>query len=213
MNETPESGRARPAPRRRSSLNRERILAVATEQFAANGYAAVSMRDIALACKVNLPSIYHFFGDKESLYQACYHETFEQAAAKLQAAIAGAREPRRLIDTFTEALCDVLMHDDRFRRLLQREFLREEHRRITALTTHHFQREFRALTDAIAQVYGQRRAMERCFAIYALALGLLQLRRIGELAGMDRRIASSPRRLARHVLGIVFPATPVTSGL
>lgn len=190
----------------RASLSRERILSVATEMFAARGFAAISIRDIAQACGVNLPSIYHFYGDKDRLYDACYRATFEAAAAVLHEAVSDAVTPEQRIDDFTVKLCEILMKNHNFRRLLQREFLREERRPITVLTTHHFQREFKLLTEAIAAIYGRNQAMERCFAIYGLALGLVQMRRIGELAGMDKAISRSARNLATHVLSIVLPA-------
>lgn len=184
---------------------RQRVLEAATRLFAERGFAAISMRDIADECGANLPSIYHYFGDKGRLYDACYRATFEQAAEVLHVAISRAATPRQRIEDFTVQLCGILLDNHDFRRLLQREFLREERRRITSLTTHHFQREFRLLTQSIAELYGEPQAMERCFAIYGLALGLLQMRRIGELAGMDREIARTPQSLARYVLSIVLP--------
>ncbi len=195
-------------PGGRTRLSRERILSIATKLFAERGFAAVSMRDIAEACDVNLPSIYHFFGDKDRLYDACYRATFEAAAEVLHEAVSNASTAQQRIDDFTVKLCEILMENHDFRRLLQREFLREERRHITVLTTHHFRREFKLMTAAIAATHGSAQAMERCFAIYGLALGLLQMRRIGELAGMDKSIASTPQNLAAHVLRIVLPPKP-----
>lgn len=200
------SARATPRGKSPHALpSKARILEVAATLFGERGFAAISVRDIARECNVNIPTIYHFYGDKQSLYDACYKATFEAAAQTLHDAATQPGTASERIRRFTVELCRILMENHNFRRLLQREFLREERRRITTLTTHHFQDEFRLMTAAIAELHGEAQAMERCFSIYGLALGLLQMRRIGELAGMDKGLAATPENLADHVLQIVLP--------
>lgn len=46
---------------------REQILARAAELFAAQGYTATSMNQVALACGVSKPSLYHYVRDKHHL--------------------------------------------------------------------------------------------------------------------------------------------------
>ena len=196
----------------RGGLSKDRILAVATRMFSERGFSAISIRDIAGECGISIPSIYHFYGDKESLYHACYQATFEAAAATLRGAFSDGDSPEQQVRRFAEKLCQIFLENHDFRRLLQRELLREERRHIDELTTHHFQHEFRMLTENIALLVGPGAALERAFSIYALTFGLIQLRRIGELAGMDKSIAQSPASLADHVLQIVLPdctAAPV----
>ena len=216
---TPSQAPPRPArqstgPRKaRAGRTRDRILAAATELFAQQGFAAISVRDIARQCGVNLPTIYHYFGGKDGLYDACYKATFEAAADALRTAITEAPSAELRIRNFTVKLCEIFMRDHSFRRLLQREFLREEHRPIAALTTHHFDHEFRLLTAAIVELYGPEQSMERCFSIYGLALGLILMRRIGELAGMNPSIGANAQLMADYVLGIVLPARSGGGGL
>lgn len=50
---------------------RERILVVATEQFADSGYGRTSMREVALAAGCTKPALYYHFGSKEDLFRAC----------------------------------------------------------------------------------------------------------------------------------------------
>ncbi len=49
---------------------RERLLTVAKDLFARNGYDAVSVRDITSRAKVNLGAITYHFGSKEALFHA-----------------------------------------------------------------------------------------------------------------------------------------------
>lgn len=46
---------------------RELILARAAELFARQGYTAATMNQVAAACGVSKPTLYHYFSDKQSL--------------------------------------------------------------------------------------------------------------------------------------------------
>ena len=48
-------------------LQRETILARAAALFAKNGYSATSMNEVAEACGVSKPSLYHYVSDKHQL--------------------------------------------------------------------------------------------------------------------------------------------------
>lgn len=53
-------------------LDREtQILAVASEQFGTNGFAATSVATIAALAGISKPLIYNYFGSKDGLYEAC----------------------------------------------------------------------------------------------------------------------------------------------
>jgi len=94
-------------PRGRSpgyELQRETILARAGELFAQRGYTATSMNEVAEACGISKPSLYHYVRDKHQLLA----EIAETHVARLLALIAevDAAKPapeqrlRRLIDAF-----------------------------------------------------------------------------------------------------------------
>jgi TetR/AcrR family transcriptional regulator len=114
-------------PRGRSpgyELQRETILARAAELFARKGYTATSMNEVAEACGVSKPSLYHYVRDKHQLLA----EIAETHVARLLALVAAvaATEPapeerlRRLIDAFlvvyagSQAEHRVLTEDVRF---------------------------------------------------------------------------------------------------
>ena len=73
-------------PRGRSpgyELQRETILARAAELFAQRGYTATSMNEVAEACGVSKPSLYHYVRDKDQLLV----EIAEGHVAKLNALV------------------------------------------------------------------------------------------------------------------------------
>ncbi len=89
---------------------REQILARAAELFARQGYSATSMNQVAEACGVSKPSLYHYVRDKDQLLV----EIAEGHVAKLNALVDEVqREPRepearvrRLIEAFLEVYAD-----------------------------------------------------------------------------------------------------------
>ena len=78
---------------RRLRRQRETILARAAELFARRGYPATSMNQVAEACGVSKPSLYHYVRDKYQLLV----EIAEGHVARLRALVAevDAAEPAR----------------------------------------------------------------------------------------------------------------------
>ena len=67
---------------------RDRILREARALFTAQGYAAVSMQQIADAASVNKATLYHHFRDKADLFVSVMVEEFGRLAASVGAVIA-----------------------------------------------------------------------------------------------------------------------------
>jgi AcrR family transcriptional regulator len=68
---------------------RARILAIAAEQFASEGYAATSIRDIARSVGVTVGAIYGHFPSKGRLLVAVYEEGAERIGRAVDVAGAG----------------------------------------------------------------------------------------------------------------------------
>ncbi len=96
---------------------RERILMIAGEQFARNGYAATSVRELAETAEVNVGAISYHFEGKEQLYQETLRyvlrgaETFwasarfrQVVAARLGTRIAAEEALRKHIHEFVQLL-------------------------------------------------------------------------------------------------------------
>jgi AcrR family transcriptional regulator len=123
-------------------LQRETILARAAALFAKNGYSATSMNEVAEACGVSKPSLYHYVNDKHQLLA----EIAEAHVARLLAlvaevAVAGLEpEPRlrRLIEAFLAAYAGsqsehrVLTEDVRFLKPAEKKRVLGGQRRVVA---------------------------------------------------------------------------------
>jgi AcrR family transcriptional regulator len=64
----------------------ERILEEATRLFVANGYAGLSMREIAQAVGVSKAGLYYYFQDKEALFMAILTANLDRLSSLIQAA-------------------------------------------------------------------------------------------------------------------------------
>ena len=79
-----QSGRSKPArrepPRRTQDPEgtKQDILAIASEEFAANGLAGARIDEIAARTKSSKRMIYYYFGDKEGLYLSALERAYRQ---------------------------------------------------------------------------------------------------------------------------------------
>ncbi len=71
----------------------EQTLNEAHALFAASGYAAVTMEEIAAQVGVTKPLLYNYFGNKERLYIACMERAAESLTTTVAAAVADAEKP------------------------------------------------------------------------------------------------------------------------
>src|SRR3972149_2108028 len=84
---------ARPLRAARADNRLSEVLDAAARLFAAKGYSATSMRDIAQACGMLPGSLYYHFPAKEDLLVAVYEAGVEQLVAPVRGAAAREGEP------------------------------------------------------------------------------------------------------------------------
>jgi len=106
--------------------SRNRILASATRLFARKGYDAASVREIASACQLTLPTIYHFFDSKLGLYRECRLAVLGGAAARMRKAMTTPDQPHR-VEAMTKELCELLLNDELILAFLQSEIHYRSH--------------------------------------------------------------------------------------
>ncbi len=132
-------------PRGRSpgyELQRETILARAAELFAQRGYTATSMNEVAEACGVSKPSLYHYVRDKHQLLAEIAEAHITRLLALVAEVDAAKPDPeqrlRRLIDAFllayagSQAEHRVLTEDVRFLAPAEKERVLDGQRRVVA---------------------------------------------------------------------------------
>ncbi len=151
---------------------REQILACAAELFARQGYTATSMNQVALACGVSKPSLYHYVRDKYQLLV----EIAEDHVNRLKALVARAQQlpldpparMRELIGSFLEVYADaqaahrVLTEDVKFLEPVDRERVLDAQREVVA-----------AFAEAIADTRPALRATELHKPLTMLLFGMM----------------------------------------
>jgi len=140
-----------PSPR-----TKEEILESATPLFAEAGYNGVSMRRIAQAVGLNAASLYHHFPDKETLYIEALKHIFAARARILCEALNNQAPPEERLYDFVLRLCRINHSDPTFSRLVQREILDGDERRLRLVAEKVFGEFFKAvvaLCREIAQDY------------------------------------------------------------
>ena len=73
---------------KRGAKTRKSMLDEATKLFSERGFEGTSTRDISEAVGISLPSIIHFFGSKQGLYEAVVEDIAKQLEEKVCAASA-----------------------------------------------------------------------------------------------------------------------------
>jgi AcrR family transcriptional regulator len=104
---------AAPTPRTRLSRaeRMEQTLAVAHVLFAAHGYAAVTMDDIATEVGVTKPLLYNYFGNKERLYIACMERAGDALFATIEENLRPSSNPGDLLNDGLRAFFAFLDRD------------------------------------------------------------------------------------------------------
>ena len=77
------------------AATRQRILEVAQEQFARNGFDATTTRDIAAEARIAVGTLFNYFPTKEAIVESLVSEAYAGVAEKFAGTVAQA-EPRTL---------------------------------------------------------------------------------------------------------------------
>jgi AcrR family transcriptional regulator len=185
---------------------KERILAVATKQFADHGFEGVVIRDIAKAAGISLPSVYHFFGNKRELYEYACMVIFEEQNAGLIKSLQSSDNPLAALKNFTIKLISILSENNDFARLLQREIVDVDYKLIDNTTQKTLQPNFELLLKIVAKISPAPDVFNDSIAVYALAYGLATLRPVlSQLGGKNAAKPRAPAETADLVLNQIFP--------
>jgi AcrR family transcriptional regulator len=197
-----------PVPTRDICMSvRENILKIATRRFAAVGYEATSMRSIASRARVTLPTIYHYFGDKESLYfEVCLTTFSPRAERALEFFKRSAASEEARIYGFFVGLANDLLNDENFFKLLHREMIDQDKEGIRRLTERCWKQSFETLIKSFQHVVAAHRdPSEITFACFALMLGLVEFRRKAPFLRENLGKYYTPEALAELVLRTTVP--------
>ena len=183
----------------------ERMLSVAAELFAAKGYAAVSIRDIAEQSGVTLSSLYHYFGDKRGLYLQVHLQELNKSSMRLEAAVSVGESPEQQLFSFTSELCRVLSEPGPLFKLVARHWLDASADVVTYLAQETVPEQYKLVREAIQQIAPERNPTATTLAIYALVHGLVTLRPFEESLPWKSGISRLPAQMAEFALTSLLP--------
>ena len=109
-------------PRRKGELTAERILDAAESLFAERGYAGTTLRDVASAVELRIPSIYNHFPSKEALYSAVLERGI-RPVLELLAEFIELDPEQRIAGQLVERVMALLARRPALPRLIQHETL------------------------------------------------------------------------------------------
>ncbi|OGA30427.1 MAG: hypothetical protein A3I65_01240 [Betaproteobacteria bacterium RIFCSPLOWO2_02_FULL_68_150] len=187
---------AKPAKSTRSDNRLPAVLDAAAHLFAEKGYAATSMREIALACDMLPGSLYYHFAAKEDLLVAVYEAGVHQLIEAGRLTIAGEREPWARLEAGCAAHLETLLQRSDFAQVLVRVLPSDvpgAAARLKALRAE-YERQFRELVGELPLPPATDRGLLRL-----MLLGALNWSRFWFAAGGRE----TPRSLARKFVQLL----------
>ena len=185
------------------SPTRTLILATAARLFAAEGYAAVSMRDVAAETSMTPANLYHHFKDKETLILEALVHVFSDRNASFEAVFEKARTPDEKIETFVDWFVHLLFEDEVFSKLLYREILDGNTKRLEYLAKTVMERPFSMVTAAVSECVDDEDPVMLMVSIAGLVTGHFQMAEIMPHLPGGRRKHADPRVVSRHITELV----------
>lgn len=166
---------AKPPPRAVASKPSDtaaRILNVAEELFAEHGFDAVSLQTIATRAGISKANIFHHYSSKDALYLAAIKHACRHAATLIDE-FDGAGSFADRLGRFLNAHLQQLLAQQQVSRLIARELLKGNPRRVQDLARQAFGESFARLVDILrrAQTHGDLRADVEPAALAVFLIG------------------------------------------
>jgi AcrR family transcriptional regulator len=211
-----------PAPPRRRPGRPEKpvargdLIRVARELFAARGFAAVSMADIAHSAGLQKSSLFHHFATKDGLYQEVVTQVVEEASRLVLSEIGSKTGWAERADALSGALATFFGEDNTRAQILCREFVGEAVPKPLADNMHALlQAAVRFLEEGMAAgafvVQDPRQLVMSIAGLHLVhfampAIGARLLSRQGDARAQVEARAAAVRVQTRLLLGIKSPA-------
>lgn len=182
---------------------RTAILKAAILAFSEQGYEGVSMRNIANVVNISAPALYNHFNDKQSLYLAAISESFENKSEFLLHALAGTAEPIVRLEQFVYQLCEILHDDPEFHRLMQRELLDGDEKRLRYLAQEVFGLSFQQLMDLLREIKPDCDAHNLTVIIIGMIHKPFELKPLVRFFSGSRPEQDNPSYITKQVMAIL----------
>jgi len=185
------------------SNTRSAVLEAAVLLFSEQGYDGVSMRNIADAVKISAPALYNHFKDKQSLYFAAIADSFENKAGLLLQALTEQGKPIVRLEYFVTRLSEILHDDPDFRRLMQREILDGDEKRLRYLAEEVFGSSFQHLMDLLTELKPGCDAHNLAVIIIGMIQKPFELNPLDRFFPGSQREHDSPAYITKQVMAVL----------
>jgi AcrR family transcriptional regulator len=130
---------------------RTAILETSAQLYADLGYSAVSMRDVAAEVGVTPANLYHHFTGKDELVREAVAHVFAQKTAPIAELLESQSTDADRLTLFVEYFVRLLTEDRVFFRLLMRELIDGDEKRLDDLARSVLERPFRLVSGLAGQ--------------------------------------------------------------
>jgi len=183
------------------------ILTLTIPLFAKYGYDKVSMRQIAEAVGIKAASLYHHFPDKQTLYIEALAQAFSKHADFLNQSFVSQTSSEQRLHQLIHRLCILVNEDDNFSRLMQREIIDGDEKRLQLLADHVFDDFFRDMNKLCQSLAPDRDPHLMTVSILGLVVYHFQITPIRSFLPGFQASHNDPEVIANHVFTLLKKAT------
>lgn len=188
---------------------RQTIIDISIKLFAQSGYANVSVRDIASAVGIKPASLYYHFDNKQTLYLASIKESFSLKATVFSEVLER-QEPAALkLKHYIEKLTELASEDEPFRRLMQREMLDGDEKRLQYLAEKVFQEQFDALGMLLTEIDPECDPHITAISILSLVLYHLETAPLRVFLKGYKKEHNQVDFISQHIFNLLINGLPV----
>ena len=179
--------------------NKSEILAKTIPLFAEFGYAGVSMRKIASTVGVKAASLYYHFPDKQTLYIEALTQTFNEHADLMKKSFTLPDGPEQRLHHLIKNLCLLASENENFIRLLQREILDGDEKRLQLLVDNVFGDFYHDMNELCRSLSPNRDPHLMSVSILSLIIHHYQITPIRSFLPGFKPVHNDPQVLAEHI--------------
>lgn len=191
------------------------ILAIAIPLFANGEYDGVTMRQIAAAVGIKAASLYYHFPDKQSLYIEALGFAFAERTQALSEAFTLDAAPKDRLRLLIDKFCALMADDVDFGRLIQREIMHGDEKRLQFLADHVFTDFVTDMIDLCRALAPDRDSHLLAISIVALVVYHFQVTPLRSFLPDFKKTHNDPGVVAEHICSLLergLFASPVSPG-
>jgi len=183
---------------------KEKIVCLAISLFAQKGYHGVSMREMAKTANLSVAGLYHYFPDKESLYQQAIKHCFASKTLSFSSVWQADVSSNDKLSLFVHCLLKLMHEDKDFHRLLQQELLLADEAKLKSLADDVFKEPFNELLKLVTQLFPQQPPYLMAISILSLVLYHLEIQRLGRYLPGYQQKHENIDMLTAHIVSLLL---------